>query len=159
MVLLRSHIYIFVLVMIDQMSKYFILKHLKGTAGYFVNVTSFLKFVVAWNHGVSFGLFGGFYQYSNIFFIIINSFIIIYIFFLLSKAESMLTESSYILILGGAIGNIIGRVDQGAVFDFLYFHLGEYSFPAFNLADSFIFVGVCCLIIDLIKNSPKKTVL
>lgn len=152
MMFLRSYIYILILASLDQASKYFILNHLKTMPGYFMDVTSFFKLVVAWNHGVSFGLFGGYYQYSNMIFILINSAIILYLFYLLSKAKSALCNMSYILILGGAIGNVMGRIEKGAVFDFLYFHLGDYSFPAFNLADSFIFIGVSFLMLDIVKN-------
>jgi signal peptidase II len=60
------------------------------------------------------------------------------------------------LILGGAIGNVIDRMLLGAVVDFLYFHLGEYYWPAFNLADSAITCGAALLIWDSLRRSRVK---
>ena len=137
---------------LDQISKHSILAHLKTMPGYVHEVTSFFSLVLAWNHGISFGLFGQYYQYSNMIFIGINSCIIAYLYYLLITPISQTLFAGYVLIIGGAIGNLYGRIEQGAVFDFLYFHLGEYDFPAFNLADSFIFLGVCVVIYSHIKN-------
>jgi signal peptidase II len=60
------------------------------------------------------------------------------------------------LILGGAIGNVIDRLLLGAVVDFLYFHLAEYYWPAFNLADSAITCGAGLLIWDSLRRSRVK---
>ncbi len=61
------------------------------------------------------------------------------------------------LILGGAIGNVIDRVRVGSVIDFLYFHLGPYGFPAFNVADSAISVGVALMIWDQLRAKTAAT--
>ena len=64
------------------------------------------------------------------------------------------------LVLGGAIGNVIDRLRFGAVYDFLYFHVGDWYWPAFNLADSAITVGVVLLVWDSLfeqGESPKKS--
>lgn len=156
MKIVRPYIYIFLLVATDQLSKYFVLKYLKNLPGYFLEATSFLSIVLAWNHGISFGWFGDYYQYSNRAFIFINSGIILYLFRILSQSYYPLTRISYILIIGGAIGNLYCRIAKGAVFDFLYFHLGNYGFPAFNFADAFIFVGVCFLILSIYLNPQNS---
>lgn len=137
---------------LDQISKHSVLTHLKTMPGYVDDITSFFSLVLAWNHGISFGLFGQYYQYSNMIFIGVNGCIITYLCYLLITPISQMLFIGYVLIIGGAIGNLYGRIEQGAVFDFLYFHLGEYYFPAFNLADSFIFIGVCLVIYSHIKN-------
>ena len=56
------------------------------------------------------------------------------------------------LILGGALGNVIDRILLGAVVDFLHFHLAQYYFPAFNLADSAITCGAGLLIWDSVRR-------
>ena len=60
-------------------------------------------------------------------------------------------------IIGGALGNSIDRAKNGAVADFLDFHLASYHWPAFNLADSFVFIGVMILLLEdfIFKNSKK----
>ena len=60
------------------------------------------------------------------------------------------------LILGGAIGNVIDRIRFGAVVDFLDFYVGEYHWPAFNIADSAICIGVAILLIASFKKGEKK---
>jgi len=52
----------------------------------------------------------------------------------------------FALIIGGAVGNVIDRLWHGAVVDFLYFHAGRHGWPAFNLADSAITLGVCLML-------------
>ena len=62
------------------------------------------------------------------------------------------------LIIGGAVGNIVDRLRFGAVADFLDFHIGAYHWPAFNLADASITVGIALLLIDalLIRRERHK---
>jgi signal peptidase II len=60
------------------------------------------------------------------------------------------------LILGGAIGNFYDRITLGYVVDFLNFHYHNIYWPAFNVADSAICVGVACLLLDSFKKAPQK---
>lgn len=60
------------------------------------------------------------------------------------------------LVLGGALGNLHDRIVQGYVVDFLHFHWHQYSFPAFNLADSAITVGAIMLAVDLLRGSGDR---
>jgi signal peptidase II len=62
------------------------------------------------------------------------------------------TQSGLALILGGALGNLIDRIRLGYVIDFLDVFVGEHHWPAFNVADSCICVGVACLLIDLLAR-------
>jgi signal peptidase II len=59
-------------------------------------------------------------------------------------------------ILGGAIGNVVDRLLHGYVVDFLDFHVGGWHWPAFNIADSAIFIGAACLILDEILRVKKS---
>jgi signal peptidase II len=58
-------------------------------------------------------------------------------------------------ILGGALGNLVDRVLQGYVVDFLVFYYDSYYFPAFNIADSAITVGAGLLIIDMFRQRDR----
>jgi signal peptidase II len=60
------------------------------------------------------------------------------------------------LVMGGAVGNVIDRLAKGAVFDFLDVHVAGYHWPAFNLADSAITVGVAMLLIDGLFARPER---
>jgi signal peptidase II len=66
----------------------------------------------------------------------------------LSRVESPLLAVAIGLIIGGAIGNVIDRIRFGAVVDFLDFHVGSWHWPAFNVADSAICVGVAVMLLD-----------
>ena len=77
--------------------------------------------------------------------------------FWLRGADNRLFAGAIGLVLGGAVGNAIDRVNHGAVIDFLDFHLAGYHWPAFNLADSAIVIGVAAIILEgLITRSKDK---
>ncbi len=72
------------------------------------------------------------------------------------KRHEKLTAISLGLIIGGAVGNLIDRLLFGHVIDFLDFYIGQYHWPAFNVADSAIFVGVAVMIYELLFVSDDK---
>jgi signal peptidase II len=74
----------------------------------------------------------------------------------LSQTAERLPAFGLALVVGGAIGNVIDRVREGAVMDFLLFHWRDLAWPAFNLADSFITVGVALLIFDGVFGGKKR---
>ena len=87
--------------------------------------------------------------------LIIITFIAIafFIFLLVRNEWSKIEEIGILLIIGGAIGNFIDRVTLGSVTDFILVYYNDFYFPAFNLADSFITVGIIVLLItELLKK-------
>ncbi len=94
----------------------------------------------------------------NILFFLINTLIITYLLFWLFRSKKSYIDLALSLIIGGALGNLIDRAINGAVADFLDFHLFGYHWPAFNLADSIVFIGVFMLIFEnqFIKKDDKK---
>ena len=72
---------IFFLIILDQASKNFLISYLKTQPNYILEVLPILEFVYAWNYGISFGLFREYYQYSNAVFLVLNSAIILYLFY------------------------------------------------------------------------------
>ncbi|MES2214460.1 MAG: signal peptidase II [Pseudomonadota bacterium] len=135
-------------VLCDILSKISVMSYLKTMPGYSKPVTWFFNLVYTWNYGMSFGLFHQYHKYSNMAFIALNSSIALYICYLLFTVKSRLETLGYSLIAGGAIGNLYDRILNGAVFDFLHFHFYDYHFPVFNIADSFISLGVALLILQ-----------
>jgi len=135
---------------LDQLSKYFVLQHFGGTACVDRReaVTAFLDLVLTCNRGMSFGLFNTGQGLSVPIFSIVAVAIVAILVFWLSRVHSDLLSSAIGLIIGGAVGNVIDRVRFGGVIDFLYFHLGSWYWPAFNLADSAICVGVLVMLFE-----------
>lgn len=122
-----------------------------------IRIFGFFNLVYVWNRGVSFGMFSGL-EHSQIIFSAIQSLILIILFFWLYRNDKSHIAYAVSLIIGGALGNLIDRMQNAAVADFLDFHIASYHWPAFNLADSCVFIGVMILLFeDLItKKNDKK---
>ena len=142
---------------IDQITKYIAFIVLfKNQQTLIVN--DFLNFRPVWNDGISFGMLQGYGNFGRIIFIIIALIISVWI-IIYSKKLNTIGFIGYNMIAGGAIGNVIDRVIHGKVVDFIDFHYKEYHWPAFNMADSFIFIGVLLFIYsELIVSKGKKNV-
>ncbi|MCC7272132.1 MAG: signal peptidase II [Alphaproteobacteria bacterium] len=111
-------------------------------------VTDFFNLVVVWNRGVSFGLFQADAAITRWGLAAIALAVAVGLSFWLVRARHGLVAAALGLIIGGALGNVVDRVRFGAVFDFLDFHAMGYHWPAFNIADAGISVGVAALLID-----------
>jgi len=144
---LISSIIIALMVWIDQYTKSFFISYLKTRAGYILHINSFLDMVYSWNYGISMGLFDSHHKYSNAIFLVINSSIIAYL--LLAYIIDKNSPKFYLVVIGGGGGNLFDRFTRGAVFDFISVHYQEYYFPAFNVADMFISLGVIMLFWEL----------
>ncbi len=119
-----------------------------------IKVFDFFNIVHVWNRGVSFGMFNQL-ENSHIIFSVLQFLIIFVLFFWLYRNEKLHSSWALGLIIGGAFGNLIDRIRNGAVADFLDFHIGSYHWPAFNLADSCVFIGVMILLFDDLIFSKK----
>ena len=143
-------------VSLDQISKWLILEKILSPERPFIETTSFFNIALVWNYGVSFGMFAGHRQplLLTCLSILIVGILIVW----LTRNTSKLVALALGCVIGGAIGNIIDRLRFGAVTDFLDFHLGNYHWPAFNIADSCIFIGVVLLCISsmLPPNTSHK---
>ena len=135
------------LVALDLFTKKMAFVYLADIPGNRVEVLSIFNLVMVWNRGVSFGMFNNL-ENPQIVLSIITGLITIFLFSWLLKATSRYVANALTLIISGALGNIIDRVINGAVADFLDFHIGMYHWPAFNLADSFITVGAILLLFE-----------
>lgn len=105
-------------------------------------VTNFFNIVFTWNFGTAFSLFNSLGEYAPIILVFMTGALIgVILYFLFARAKRY-EVIPLALIAGGAIGNLIDRIRFGAVIDFLDFHIGGYHWPAFNVADICIVVGV-----------------
>ena len=106
------------------------------------HVFDFFNIVFTWNPGTSFSLFRALGESAPLVLVIATGFIIGCILYYLFKNAKSYERVPLALIAGGAIGNLIDRIRFGAVVDFLDFHIGGWHWPAFNIADICITVGV-----------------
>jgi signal peptidase II len=136
-------------VALDQLSKAAVRDYFAGRpAGENENVTSFFSIVLIHNRGMSFGLFNHSGGLNVLLFSLVAAAIVTVLIYWLSRVDTSLLAVAIGLIIGGAIGNVIDRVRLGAVVDFLDFHAGSWHWPAFNVADSAICVGVAVMLLD-----------
>ncbi len=105
-------------------------------------VCDIFNIVFTWNPGTSFSIFRALGESAPIILILLTGFIIGFIGYYLFMRAPRHERAPLALILGGAIGNLIDRIRFGAVVDFLDFHISAYHWPAFNVADICICVGV-----------------
>ena len=131
-------------IFIDQVSKYIALIFLFKDQQVFI-INHYLNFRPVWNDGISFGMLQGYGDFGRVTFIIIALIISLWIIFY-SRKLNTIGFIGYNMIAGGAIGNVIDRVAHGKVIDFIDVHYKEYHWPTFNIADSFIFIGVLLFI-------------
>ena len=142
-------------VILDQLSKQLMQTVL--VPGQSVQVTPFFDLVLVLNPGAAFSFLSSASGWQRELFIGIALAASVVIVFLMRKhAGDRIFCLGLALILGGALGNVVDRVHLGAVVDFLYFHVGQYYWPAFNLADSAITCGAALLIWDSLRRSRAK---
>lgn len=113
-----------------------------------IEITSYFNIVLVWNEGISFGLFSNFSDTALLLSglsLVVSVILLIWLWRSDDKGLQLILG----MIIGGALGNVIDRIRFGAVADFLDFHAAGLHWPAFNLADSAITVGVMLL---LVKN-------
>lgn len=116
-------------------------------------VPGFFTFVHAANPGIAFGLLADEpNRWVTVVLAIATVFVCALLIWLLTsgKVQKLIARVGLALILGGALGNLYDRVLHASVTDFLYFHLGNHYWPAFNVADSVILIGTVLVGIDLV---------
>jgi signal peptidase II len=120
--------------------------------------SAYLNIYLIWNKGIAFGLLS--FQH-NFFYNIISVLIasIIFVLFNLLYRSSGLKRISYILVVGGALGNLFDRILYKSVPDFIDFHYNNFHWFIFNFADIFITLGIFCLIyVEFINHKEFKNV-
>ena len=124
-----------------------------------IAITGFFNIVLlVWNRGVSFGLFSDGSPATKYILIGLALSISAVLVVWLRRNDRRLTAAAIGLVLGGAVSNVLDRLIHGAVVDFLDFHVAGYHWPAFNVADSAIFVGVMLILIDGLFESRGKPI-
>ncbi|MEX0808273.1 MAG: signal peptidase II [Dongiaceae bacterium] len=130
----------------DQASKFLMLDVMSPPR--IIEVTGFFNLVLAWNTGVSFSLFSGSGDLGRWLLCGIAVVVSVVILIWMGRSDRKLLAGGFGAIVGGALGNAFDRVIHGAVVDFLDFHIAGWHWPAFNLADSAITLGVVAVLAD-----------
>lgn len=141
----------------DYISKVWIVKALVHGQGWVVN--DYLNIVRVHNTGAAFGFLSG-YGGWQLFFLSGLALVVsgVMIYWLLKKPlNSTVLALSFVLIIAGALGNTLDRVLYGYVVDFIDFHYQSWHYPAFNIADIAISLGVVLFMVDLIIYPQKST--
>ncbi len=147
---------ILLIFLFDRFSKIYVINLDKKFSGSEVFSSKYLNINLIWNEGIAFGLFSFnekiFYNLLTIVILVI----ILIIFFMIIRSNGF-KKYSLIMILGGALGNFYDRIFNNAVPDFIDFHIGNFHWFIFNVADIFITTGVIFMILnELITNSNKE---
>lgn len=120
-----------------------------------ITITSFFDLVRYHNEGAAFSFLAEAGGWQKMFFSVVSMVAIIVISYLLHKhRQEKIFCLGLALILGGAVGNLYDRLTLGYVVDFLFFHIHDLYWPAFNVADSAICIGVATLLFDSFKKPP-----
>jgi len=146
---------IILIFLLDRVSKIYILNLAETSSSVDIYINSFLNLYLIWNKGIGFGILS--FEESFIYnlitiLIVIISLIII---FMIIRSEDYKVYF-WISILGGSFGNLFDRIYYSAVPDFIDFHINNFHWFVFNVADIFISIGVICLIFDEIFFNNKK---
>tara|TARA_B100000614_G_scaffold40987_1_gene33781 strand:+ start:479 stop:979 length:501 start_codon:yes stop_codon:yes gene_type:complete len=146
----KGYFYIFLLITIDLISKLIAEQYLEF--GQSMPLIPILDFFLVYNSGIAFSILDINNKILSFGLSILGLLIVAYLNKLYRAQESSIHQVTFILIISGAMGNILDRLEDGVVTDFLYLHIGSISFFVFNLADAFISIGAALFLIMEFKK-------
>ncbi len=150
---MKKFFFVLILIFFDFLSKVIIYNTIELHK--FVYILPFLDFAHIHNYGISFGLFAGILDHKII--IIIGSIVTLFFIYILLKSRDIFEKWALLLIISGAISNILDRTLNNYVLDFIYLHYKDFYWPAFNFADIYITFGIIMILIKLVKEMIYKT--
>tara|TARA_Y100000816_G_scaffold244510_1_gene192146 strand:+ start:213 stop:713 length:501 start_codon:yes stop_codon:yes gene_type:complete len=141
--------------LIDRFSKIYVIFLDKKYLGSEIFSSKYLNINLIWNEGIAFGLFSSNNQNNYNILTILILLVISAILFMIIKSKSH-ERYGLLMILGGALGNVFDRIIYKGVPDFIDFHVGDFHWFVFNVADIFISIGVIYMILLEIVGYKKK---
>ena len=135
----KGYFFILLLVVFDMSSKYLAKQYLEF--GEMVPMIPSLDLLLVFNSGVAFSMLDFNNAFTSYGLLIIGFILVGYLYSMLRKEKVPINFWALILIIAGAVGNLLDRLMDGVVTDFLYFHVDQFSFFIFNFADAFISIG------------------
>jgi len=146
----KGYFFILLLITLDLISKLMAEQYLEF--GQSVPLIPILDFFLVYNSGIAFSILDINNKLLSFGLSILGVLIVGYLNSLYRAQESSIYQVTFILIISGAMGNILDRLVDGVVTDFLYLHIGNMSFFVFNLADAFISIGAALFFIMEFKK-------
>ena len=154
--ILLNFIIILTIFLVDRLSKIYILRMAEVENSVDIYLNSYLNLYLIWNKGIAFGLLN--FENSFIYNVIsiIIALVTTIVLIMLIKAKDYETYA-LLCIFGGSVGNLFDRIYYNAVPDFIDFHINNYHWFIFNIADIFITIGVICLIyVEIFYKNGKN---
>ena len=148
--MIKTIVFIF-LILLDLLTKFLVQNNLPLNKS--IKINEFSDLVYVQNFGVSFGLFSGYVSHWIIIFI--ASVVILIIYILSMKSNKKFEKLAYFIIIIGALSNVIDRLINTFVVDFILLHYKNYYWPAFNLADIYITIGIIMLLVSFFIESKN----
>ena len=148
----------FCVLALDQVSKWWIVTEVMNPPR-FIPVFPSFNLVMGWNRGISFGIFDSNSPPNQWLLIALALVVVAVLLVWLKRDDSRLVSAALGMIVGGALGNVIDRIHYGAVADFLDFYIGDFHWPAFNVADTGITIGAVILVLETLfvgSETDKK---
>ena len=147
-----------IVLVLDQLTKFFVEKHLRLYEILPV-IPGFFNLTHVRNKGAAFGILSGLPAVWRImFFVSFTLIAVAVIALLIRKTEERLLVVAFAFIMSGAIGNVIDRIRYGEVVDFIQWYIKSYYWPSFNVADSAISIGVALLAIDMLFRKDQNSI-
>lgn len=142
------------ILILDQLTKWWIVDYVM-VRPQVIEVTPFFNIVLAWNRGVTFGMLNMGGETMRWVLVAVSLAVVGVLLVWLARSPRALPGLALAAVIGGALGNVIDRLNYGKVADFLDFHLSGWHWPAFNLADTAIVCGVAALLLDTFRTRPE----
>ncbi len=151
----RHILIVLAVVLADQLSKFLVRDFFESQDYPYLLLTPFFNLVSVWNKGVSFSMFTSYSVYGPYLLSFLALAIIAVLISWFRKEKDQRIRLAISFVIGGALSNVSDRLLFGAVYDFLDFYFKTYHWPAFNIADSAIFIGACIIVISSLFNNEK----
>tara|TARA_B100001121_G_C18326489_1_gene451221 strand:+ start:46 stop:540 length:495 start_codon:yes stop_codon:yes gene_type:complete len=157
--LIKDFLIVLIIFSLDRISKLYVILFYEKSLNFELFSSKYLNFILTWNKGIAFGIFSFSEAKSYNFITLIILSIIFIIYFMILNSNGF-KRYSLLMILGGALGNIFDRFLYRAVPDFIDFHIDNFHWFTFNVADIFISLGVFFMILleftDISKNKKNE---
>tara|TARA_B100001121_G_scaffold262889_1_gene243439 strand:- start:112 stop:609 length:498 start_codon:yes stop_codon:yes gene_type:complete len=146
---------ILLIFLLDRISKIYVINLQRELFGSEIFSSKYLNIILIWNEGIAFGLLS--FNQENLYNLLtILIILVIFFIFIMTLKSSGLKKIALVMILGGALGNVFDRILYKSVPDFIDFHIGDFHWFIFNVADIFITIGVIFMLIFEILGNKKK---